>query len=245
MDVDGNATKGGSGTDQSRSPEATKAPAAPAGEERALKFLVVDDHELTREGVRLAVGALGDDVTVLEAASPDAALAAINRDPEIDLVLLDIGLSGGSGFSLLQELHREQCTVPVIVISGTDERSAVLKALDLGALGFVPKSASVEVLLHAIRLVLAGSTYIPQQALATPRHRQTAVRPDRRTVDGLTCRQRQILALMAQGKPNKLIADELKISEATVKSHVTEILRVLGVTNRTQAVIVAGDLGIT
>jgi DNA-binding NarL/FixJ family response regulator len=209
-----------------------------------MKFLVVEDHALTREGLRLALGAFGNDVTVLDAASVDAALAAINRHPDIDLVLLDVSLSDTDGFSLLQALKREQCTVPVIVISGTDERDVVLEALDLGALGFVPKSASVEVLLQAIRLVLAGGTYIPQQALAMPRRRQAEAAHPGRAIDGLTSRQRQILALMAQGKPNKLIADELGISEATVKSHVTEILRALGVTNRTQAVIVAGDVGI-
>ena len=209
-----------------------------------MKFLVVEDHALTREGLRLALGAFGNDVTVLDAASVDAALAAINRHPDIDLVLLDVSLSDADGFSLLQALKREQCTVPVIVISGTDERDVVLKALDLGALGFVPKSASVDVLLQAIRLVLAGGTYIPQQALAMPRRRQTEAAHPGRAIDGLTSRQRQILALMAQGKPNKLIADELGISEATVKSHVTEILRALGVTNRTQAVIAAGDVGI-
>lgn len=209
-----------------------------------MKFLVVEDHALTREGVRLALGALGDDVTVLDAASVDAALAVIERDPDIDLVLLDIGLPGAGGLSLLQALRRERNTVPVIVISGANDRDLVLRALDLGALGFVPKSSPVEVMVQAIRLVLAGGTYIPRQALGTPRYAQEAPSQGARAIERLTDRQREILALMAQGKPNKLIADHLKISEATVKSHVTEILRVLGATNRTQAVIVAGDLGI-
>jgi len=213
------------------------------------KFLVVDDHALTREGVRLALRALGEDVTVLDAASVDAALAAIKRHNDIDLMLLDIGLAGADGFSLLQELRREKSTVPVVVISGTEQRDQVLKALDLGTLGFIPKSSSVEVMLQAVRLVLAGGTYIPQQALASARtgngKRDEAAGKSRKAIEGLTGRQRQILVLMAQGKPNKLIADDLNISEATVKSHITDILRALGVTNRTQAVIVAGDSGIT
>jgi DNA-binding NarL/FixJ family response regulator len=99
-------------------------------------------------------------------------------------------------------------------------------------------------MVQAIRLVLAGGTYIPSQVLTTARYGQGAPGRGARAIERLTDRQREILALMAQGKPNKLIADALHISEATVKSHVTEILRVLGVTNRTQAVIVAGDLGI-
>jgi DNA-binding NarL/FixJ family response regulator len=210
------------------------------------KFLVVDDHALTREGVRLALGALGEDVTVLDAASVDAALAAIDRHRDVDLVLLDIGLAGADGFSLLRELRRDKSTVPVVVLSGTEQRDQVLKALDLGALGFIPKSSSVEIMLQAVRLVLAGGTYIPQQALPSPRTaKKEAAGGHRLAIEGLTERQRQILALMAQGKPNKLIADDLDISEATVKAHITDILRALGVTNRTQAVIVAGDSGIT
>jgi DNA-binding NarL/FixJ family response regulator len=156
---------------------------------------------------------LGDDVTVLDAASVDAALAAIARDPDIDLVLLDISLPGAGGLSLLQELRRERNTVPVIVISGANDRDLVLRALDLGALGFVPKSSPVEVMVQAIRLVLAGGTYIPRQALATPRYAQEAPRQGARAIERLTDRQREILALMAQGKPNKLIADTY-ISEA-------------------------------
>ncbi len=210
-----------------------------------MKFLVVEDHALTREGMRLTLAAFGDDVTVLDAPSTEAAHVAISRHPDIDLVLLDLGLPGAGGLALLQDLRRDQNTVPVLVISGTDDRSHVLKALDLGALGFIPKSSSLEVMLEAVRLVLAGGTYIPRQALAAPRGGHEKAVGQRQSLQDLTRRQREILALMAQGKPNKIIAVELNISEATVKSHVTEILRILGVTNRTQAVIVAGDLGIT
>jgi DNA-binding NarL/FixJ family response regulator len=210
-----------------------------------MKFLVVDDHALTREGVRLALGVLGEDVTVIDAATVDAALSAVHGHPDIDLVLLDLGLPGAGGFAFLDELRRERNTVPVVVISGADERSQVLKALDRGALGFIPKASPLDVMMHAVRLVLAGETYVPRQALAPPRQGGTDEPKSLRAINELTSRQRQILALMARGKPNKLIADELGITEATVKSHVTDIFRVLGVTNRTQAVIVAGDAGIT
>jgi DNA-binding NarL/FixJ family response regulator len=210
-----------------------------------LKFLIVDDHALTREGVRLALAALGDEVTVLDASSVEAAHVEISRHLDIDLVLLDLGLPGAGGLALLQELRRDQNPVPVVVISGADDRGHVRQALDLGALGFIPKSSSIEVMLEAVRLVLAGGTYIPPQALAAPRGGHQNAVGQRQGIRELTGRQRQILTLMAQGKPNKIIAGELNISEATVKSHVTEIMRVLEVTNRTQAVIVAGDLGIT
>jgi DNA-binding NarL/FixJ family response regulator len=210
-----------------------------------LKFLVVDDHALTREGMRLSLRALGDRVIVLEAASADEARAAIRQNPDLDLVLLDLGLPGAGGMSLLEDLRRDDDGVPVAVISATDDRVLIRRALDLGAMGYIPKTASLEVLLQAVRLVLAGGTYIPKQALAEPpRDPKTAAGEELSRGQALTQRQRQILALMAQGMPNKIIATELDIAEATVKSHVTEILRILRVSNRTQAVIVAGTLGI-
>ena len=210
-----------------------------------MKFLVVEDHALTREGVRLALRGLGDEVTVLDASNVEEALASIDQHRDIDLVLLDLGLPGTGGLSLLQALRRDQNTVPVVVISGAEERDRVIKALDWGASGFIPKSSSVEVMLKAVGLVLAGGIYIPQQALAPTLGRGDTVRADLRAVRDLTAQQTRILTLMAQGKPNKIVAAELNISEATVKSHVTDILRALKVTNRTQAVIVAGELGIT
>jgi DNA-binding NarL/FixJ family response regulator len=211
-----------------------------------LKLLVVDDHALTREGMRLSLCKLQASVCVLEAANADEAHAVIKGNPDLDLVLLDLGLPGTSGMSLLEDLRRDLDGVPVMVISGSDQSAIIRQALDLGATGFIPKTASLDVLLQAVRLVLAGGTYIPKQALA-----ETAYGTPRATENGrdlgqaLTDRQRQTLVLMAQGKPNKIIAAELGISEATVKSHVTEILRILRVSNRTQAVIAARTLGIS
>jgi DNA-binding NarL/FixJ family response regulator len=193
----------------------------------------------------LTLAALADQVVVLEAANVEQALEAIERHADIDLMLLDLGLPGTGGLSLLHQLRRDRNSVPVVVLSGADDRGHVVKALNLGASGFVPKSSSVELMLQAIRLVLSGGTYIPQQVLVPPLSARSDVPADPRRMRDLTQRQRQTLALLAKGKPNKIIATELNISEATVKSHVTEILRVLKVTNRTQAVIVAGELDVT
>jgi DNA-binding NarL/FixJ family response regulator len=210
-----------------------------------LKLLVIDDHALTREGMRLSLQRLQGSVSVLEAASGEEADAVIQRNPDLDLVLLDLGLPGAGGMALLEKLRRDNNAVPVMVISGADDRAVIRRALDLGAMGYIPKTAALEVLLQAVRLVLAGGTYVPMQALAGPSHAPTqAAGGGSNPGQALTERQRQILALMAQGHPNKIIAAELAISEATVKSHVTEILRILRVSNRTQAVIVAGTLGI-
>jgi DNA-binding NarL/FixJ family response regulator len=210
-----------------------------------LKFLVVDDHALTRRGLRVALAALADEVVVLEAANVEQARDAIASHADIDLMLLDLGLPGAGGLSLLHQLRREHNLLPVIVVSATDDHDHVIKALNFGALGYVPKSSSVELTLQAIRLVLSGGTYIPQQALAASRNASGHTAADPQRIRGLTQRQRQTLTLMAQGKPNKTIATELNITEATVKSHVTEILRLLKVTNRTQAVILAGEADIT
>jgi DNA-binding NarL/FixJ family response regulator len=210
-----------------------------------LKFLVVDDYAVTRDGVRLALAALADRVVVLDAENVEQALEAIECHPDIDLMLLDLGLPGTGGLSLLRQLRSNHSTVPVVVLSGADDREHVLRALNLGASGFIPKSSSVELMLQAIRLVLSGGTYIPQQALGSSPSARGDAPADPRRMQDLTPRQRQTLALMAQGKSNKIIAIDLNISEATVKSHVTEILRVLKVTNRTQAVIVAGELDVT
>lgn len=210
-----------------------------------LKLLVVDDHALTREGMRLSLLKLQDSVCVLEAGTADEALAVVRGHANLDLVLLDLELPGASGMSLLQKLRRDLNGVPVVVISGSDRPAVIKQALDLGATGYIPKTVTLDVLLQAVRLVLAGGSYIPKEVL--PASRDVALRPASSTADRvqeLTDRQRQILSLMAQGKPNKVIASELEIAEATVKSHVTEILRVLRVSNRTQAVIAAGKLGI-
>ena len=207
-----------------------------------VKFLIVDDHALTRAGVTGALAALTDEAVVLDAENVEQAIACIEGHPDIDLVLLDLGLPGTGGLSLLEALRRDQNTVPVVVISAADDRDHVVKALELGALGFIPKSSSVELMLQAITLVLSGGTYIPKQALAPPLGTRRGERADRQGVQRLTERQRATLALMALGKPNKIIAAELNITEATVKSHVTEILKMLGVKNRTQAVLAAGDM---
>lgn len=206
-----------------------------------LKLLVVDDHALTREGMRLSLLKLQDSVCVLEAGNAEEAHAVVRQNPDLDLVFLDLELPGASGMSLLEELRRDLNGVPVVVISGSDQPAVIKRALDLGATGYIPKTVTLDVLLQAVRLVLAGGSYVPKQVL--PSAADGMARPADR-VQELTDRQRQILSLMAQGKPNKIIAAELDIAEATVKSHVTEILRVLRVSNRTQAVIAAGKLGI-
>jgi DNA-binding NarL/FixJ family response regulator len=213
-----------------------------------MKVLVVDDHPLVREGVRYALAALQRDVEVLEAGSSEEALSLADQHPDLGLVMLDLALPGLPGLAALEEFRSRGCNAPVVILSGSCERSDVVAALNTGAMGFIPKMASSDVMLQALRLVLAGGVYVPPQALGMVDGPSGippgANGPKSLQQLGLSERQQQVLALIAQGKPNKVIAADLDIAEPTVKAHITEILRALQVTNRSQAMIVARRFGI-
>lgn len=214
-----------------------------------MKILVVDDYALVREGLRHALQALGEAVEVFEARDAEEALRLIDQQPAFDLVLLDIGLPGMDGFLALDEMRRRHGSVPIVVLSASAEQRDIAAALNMGAMGYIPKMAPREVMLHALRLVLAGGVYIPPQALGMPEFSGTqaggAGSPPKSLEElGLTERQRQVLGLIAQGKPNKAIANELQISEPTVKAHVTEVLRALKASSRAQAMVTARRFGL-
>jgi DNA-binding NarL/FixJ family response regulator len=211
-----------------------------------MQVLVVDDHPLVRDGVRFALASFADDVRVLEAGNAEEALRVVAEHPDLDLVLLDLGLPGLPGLAALEAMRERGCHAPVVVISASYERADVLAALNSGAVGFIPKLSSNDLLVQALRLVLAGGVYIPPQALGMIEGPAGAAGDGPKSLQqlGLSERQRQVLALVAQGKPNKVIASDLSIAEPTVKAHVTEILRVLQVTNRSQAMIVARRFGL-
>jgi DNA-binding NarL/FixJ family response regulator len=170
----------------------------------------------------------------------------IEAHPDFHLVLLDLNLPDRDGFAMLGELRQRYTTISLVVLSGQQDRETVVKALDLGALGFIPKSAPRDVMVSALRLVFAGGIYIPPEALgrAEPKQPPTAVSHSVLPADlGLTERQIEVLALMMQGKSNKAISRILDVAEPTVKHHVTAILKALNVASRTEAVIAVGSLG--
>lgn len=212
-----------------------------------MKILVVDDHPLIRAAVRHVLTQLEADVEVHEAQDCTAALALVEMHPDLTLVLLDLHLPGMGGMDALTILREHYPEIPAVVLSSADDRESVLQALDRGAMGFIPKSSPNAVMVSALRLVLSGGVYLPPEVLAAP-VAQTAdtsvVSAPRPGTLGLTERQTQVLALMVQGKPNKLICRELGLAERTVKVHITAILKALKVSNRTQAVLAAGRLGI-
>ena len=212
-----------------------------------MKVLLVDDHALIRDALIRVLTALVPDAVVREAADPRTAFAAIEREPDLDLVLLDLALPGMHGLTALQALRERHPSISVVVVSATADRDTVRRALDDGAMGFIPKSSSNEVLKNALALILAGGVYLPPELLgrAAEPVQTLAAAGRRRPADlGLTERQAQILALMTNGMPNKLICRELNLAESTVKNQITAILKALNVTSRTQAVLAATKLGL-
>lgn len=215
-----------------------------------MKFLVVDDHQLIRDALHDVLAELKHGAVILEAATSAQAMQTIAEHTDTKLVLLDLTLPDRDGFSVLEELRRCYPTIAVIVLSANQDRSNVLKALRLGALGYIPKSMPRDVMLNAIQLVFAGSLYVPPQVLDDDAIEEaTSNSPSRERIAawcaqlGLKERQLDVLVLMMQGKSNKAICRMLDLSEATVKNYVTSILKTLKVTNRTEAVATVHRLG--
>jgi DNA-binding NarL/FixJ family response regulator len=215
-----------------------------------LKLLVVDDHPLMREAVQGVVARLESGATVLAAADSERGFAIAAAEPDLDLVLLDLNIPGLAGIPALKAWRRRYPDVPVVVLSSAEDRPTVLAAIAAGAAGFIPKSSPNEVLLGALRLVLAGGKYLPPEVLApvsgsgAKAARLAAERARSLETLGLTDRQAQVLKLLAAGKSNKLICRELGLAERTVKAHISAVFRALGVTTRTQAALAAAKLGL-
>ncbi|RTL20947.1 MAG: response regulator transcription factor [Burkholderiales bacterium] len=211
-----------------------------------MKILLIDDHALFREGVALLLQPLRAGLQTVEAGSCEEGFATLAREGGVDLVLIDLGLPGLSGLDGLARLRADHPDVPVVVMSSADDRDTVLAALDAGAMGFIPKSSTSQVMLGALRLILDQGIYVPPSALIgsrplPPAAQAAALRP---AEIGLTPRQADVLYLLLQGLPSKLIGRALNLSLSTVKAHTTAVLRALNVTTRTQAVLAAGRLGL-
>lgn len=201
-----------------------------------MKLLIADDHALTREGLRLLLRQLDDDVRVHEAASYDELSALLTEHPDADLAIVDLHMPDPEGKGSLAALRSQHPTAPVVVLSGSEDAQDMRRALGVGAMGFLPKSAPPAVLLNALRLVLSGGIYVPPallaQGVATPADAAGSAVT-------LTPRQRGVLEQLVLGRSNKEIARTLGMSEATVKVHLGAIFRALNVTSRTQAVLAA------
>ena len=225
-----------------------------------MKVLVIDDHPLILSALQQVIQGLGSDVTVAGVGSARAARSALQADADYDLVLLDLHLGDADGFEVLEEFRAAYPALPVVVISASERPSDVIRAIDLGAMGFVPKRASNETLFEALLMVMSGGIYIPTMTMGVERP-ERKVRGDtaagalpgqagnvtaatERPLEslGLTPRQIDVLALLLKGYPNKLIARDLNLSVETVKDHVAAVLRTLGVSSRTQAVLAVSQM---
>jgi DNA-binding NarL/FixJ family response regulator len=206
-----------------------------------LKLLVIEDHAMVREGLLQALKGLAEEVQAIGTADADAGLGHLAANEDVDLVLLDLMLPGTSGMALLGVLRKRFPAIPVVILSALDDAETVNRALRQGAAGFVPKSSSTEVMLDALREVLAGEIYLP------PKLRDPAAE-SRRSKDvaqryGLTTGQMRVLELLTQGKTNRQIADMLGVTEGTVKIHVSAIFKAMNVANRSQALLLAKKPG--
>lgn len=213
-----------------------------------LKLLVVEDHALVREGLARLLGQIEEGATVLESADFESALTVLDNEGEFDLVLLDLALPGIDGFAGLDILRRRYPAMPVAVVSAFDDTPTITRVLNLGASGFIPKAFSGEALLSAVREVLAGNIFRPSGQQGSRLDDATPVPPSKVSVRpdeiGITDRQAQVLALMVRGLSNRDIADQLELSEGTVKIHATAVFKALGVNSRTQALVAVARYGI-
>jgi len=212
-----------------------------------MHILLVDDHKLFREGMRYVLeDGLASEISseenllLYEANDSGSALECIKNNPQIDLVLLDLKIPGNEGMSTLKSVVSHFPLIPVVILSASQSRSDIKSALDCGAMGFIPKDSSSSAVINAIRLVLSGNIYLPPVFMQD----MTFNNDKLSMTSALTERQIDVISLMAKGKSNKEIANDLELAEATVKMHITNIMRTLEVNNRTQAVVKAERLGL-
>lgn len=209
------------------------------------RILIVDDHPLFREAMALVIGAELPNARLTEASTLATALEVLNASPPPDLILLDLNMPGVHGLDGLSQVSEVRPGVPVVIISAEEDKQLILQAINAGAMGFITKSSPRERMRQALRQVLDGNIYLPPDIIRsspspdTPAHSTPQL--SEAALDRLTERQRRVLERMALGESNKQIAWALNITETTVKAHVSAILGKLGVNNRVQAVLAAGE----
>ena len=207
-----------------------------------MKVLLVDDHPLFVEGISGVLQRLDGSIVIQASGSCEEALALTENDDDYDLVLLDLNLPGLSGLDGMQQLRHQLPATPIVLLSASEDRNKVLRAIELGAKGFIPKSSTPDVIISALQLVLSGGVYLPMAVLDTVNTSQAKTS----NADGqtLTPRQSDVLSLLAEGHTNKAIGKQLEMAENTVRVHVSAILRFLGVENRTEAGVAAARMGL-
>lgn len=205
-----------------------------------MKILLADDHALFRDGIRYVLQQLADGVEIVEAGTFQEALNLAGQHPELDLALLDLHMPGSNGPRSVGDFHQHYPHIPVVVVSGEEVSANMEMAMNYGAVGFVSKSSSAQVMLGALKLVLSGGVYVPPEILR--RHLPEFETAARR--HGLTPRQTEVLQYICAGLSNKEIAARIRLAEGTVKIHVAAVYQALNVNSRLEAVRVAEHLGL-
>lgn len=200
-----------------------------------MKILLLDDHALFRAGLRLLLGTLDREASVLEAGTINEAIALADQHPDLDLCLLDLNLRNENGLVALSRIKAAAPEVAVVIVSSSDDEALVRTCLDAGAMSFIAKSSAPEVLSEALGHVLAGAVYLPPRMLDIEDN-------SGKLAIALSSRQRDVLRGLCRGLSTKSIAQDLSLSDHTVKEYIAALFQLLGVHNRTEAVIKASQM---
>ncbi len=215
-----------------------------------VKVLMVDDHALFRDGMRYVLQQLADEVEILDSGNFADALQLASDNKDIDLALLDLNMPGSDGVPSILLFHRSFPDVPLVVVSGSDQRDDIESVMESGAMGFISKMSSSKIMLSALRMVLDGGIYLPPQLLQQALNMVDQgddggvnKRTQRASKFGLTSRQFEVLSYLAEGLGNKEISQKMELAEGTVKIHTAGIYQALHVNSRLEAVSTARRLG--
>lgn len=212
-----------------------------------IKVLMVDDHALFRDGMRYVLQQLADEVEVIDSGNFVDGMKQAANNPDIDLALLDLNMPGSEGVKSILAFHESNPGIPLVVVSGSDQREDIEKVMEYGAMGFISKLSSSKIMLAALRMVMDGGVYLPPQLLQQAMVGLDQGGFDKRSVrsnkNWLTTRQMQTLQLLAEGLSNKEISEKLNLAEGTVKIHTAAVYQALRVNSRLEAVSAARRLG--
>lgn len=210
-------------------------------------LLIADDHPLFREALRGVIGRVFPDAVIHEADQIPVLYDLVDSCPNADLLLLDLDMPGSFGLGPLGQLRNQHPQLPIVIVSAHEDPLLIRRALDHGAMGFIPKSSDADALGAALLHVMDGGTWVPDASAASIAATRDALPGEpamAANVRELTPQQFRVLQMVGAGLLNKQIAHELQVSEATIKAHMTAVMRKLRVSNRTQAVLIAGRLGL-
>lgn len=209
-----------------------------------MKILLADDHALFREGMHHVLQHLGNQIDILDASNFPEALSLAEKNPDLDLALLDLKMPGSNGAASVRRFHNRHPGIPIAVVSGTDQHNDIVNVMDSGAMGFISKASNSKEMLQALHIILDGGVYLPPQLLQQAVNSLNEGRALRNKKSGLTPRQLEMLQHLSMGLPNKDIAEAIGLAEGTVKVHVAALFQALHVNSRVSAVQEGRRLGL-